>query len=36
MTASNATILGHKQAAFIFYLCSARQDDGSRTADSGK
>ena len=36
MTASNATILGHKQAAFIFYLCSTQHDDGSRAADSGQ
>ena len=36
MSVSNATTLGHKQAAFIFYSCSAQRDDGSRTADSGK
>lgn len=36
MSVSNATTLGHKQAAFIFYSCFAQRDDGSRTADSGK
>ena len=36
MTTSDATTAGHKQAAFIFYLCSMQHDDGSRAADSGK
>lgn len=36
MSVSNATTLRHKQAAFIFYSYSARQDDGSRAAGSGK
>ena len=36
MTASDATTVGHKQAAFIFYLCSGERKDGSRAADSGK